>query len=155
LPTPSKLIDVNVLSIFLVDDHPGSAFVDRVMNDGLAGHYRLLVPDQLPLRARWVLVNKWSVPGVDADNAIKDFLQHRRVYYVGADRQTLLKAYELARILRHDVYDTFYLALAIRHSASAIVTTDTSFKGLCRQVKIDYENPVPEDVLSRFSAIRG
>ncbi len=50
-----KLLDVNVLAIFLVEDHPGSPYVDPVVSEGLAGGYRLLVPDQLPLRARWVL----------------------------------------------------------------------------------------------------
>lgn len=152
MPTKSKLADVNVLSIFLVEDHPGHPFVDAVVSEGLAGGYRLLVLDQLPLRARWVLTTRWGIRKADADRAIEDFLQHRRVHYVGASRTTLLKAYELARLLRHDVYDTFYLALASEYSASALITTDTDFRELCRKVQLDYENPVPEEILARFGA---
>ena len=36
MPT-SKLVDVNVLSIFLVEDHQGHPYVDPVVSDGLAG----------------------------------------------------------------------------------------------------------------------
>ena len=32
MPTRSKLADVNILSIFLVEDHPGHPFVDRVVS---------------------------------------------------------------------------------------------------------------------------
>ena len=152
MATRSKLLDVNVLSIFLVENHPGNVYVDPVVSEGLAGTYRLLVPDYLPLRARWVLTTRWGIAKTDADRAIQDFLEQRRVRYVGATRATLRSAYELAHRLRHDVYDTFYLALARDHGASALVTTDTGFRELCRRVGIEYENPVPSDVLSRFGA---
>ena len=150
MPTRSKLIDVNVLAIFLVEDHPGHPYVDRVVSPGLAGAYRLLVPDYLPLRARWVLTTRWGIPKAEADRAIEDFLEQRLVWYVAATRATLRAAYALARRLHHDVYDTFYLALGRDHAASAFVTTDTGFRTLCRKVGMEYENPVPSEVLARF-----
>ena len=152
MPTRSKLIDVNVLAIFLVEDHPGHPYVAPAVSDGLAGAYRLLVPDQLPLRARWVLTTRWGVPKAEADRAIEDFLEHRRVRYVAATRGTHRAAYALARRLHHDVYDTFYLALGREHGAAAFVTTDTDFRALCRRVGMAYENPVPAQVLARFGA---
>ena len=152
MPPRTKLADVNVLSIFLVEDHPGHTFVDRIVSEGLAGSFRLLIPDQAPLRARWVLTSRWDIRKSDADRAVEDFLQHRRIAYVGASRGTLLKAFDLARILKHDVYDTFYLALAMEHGAHAVLTTDADFRGLCPKVKLAYENPVPEEVLARFGA---
>lgn len=150
----SKLIDLNILAIFLVEDHPGHPHVDRVVSRGLAGEYRLLMPDQLPLRARWVLTNRWGIDRSDADRAVEDFLEHRRVRYVGATRRTMQKAFNLSKTLRHDVYDTFYLALATDHDADALLTTDRDFQTLCGQVDLAYENPVPGEVLRRFEAFR-
>lgn len=152
MPPRSKLADINILAIFLVEDHPGHPFVDRIVSEGLAGSYRLLIPDQAPLRVRWVLTSRWGIRKAEADRAVEDFLQHQRVTYVGATRATLLKAFDLARALKHDVYDTFYLALAVEHGAHAILTTDADFRGLCPRVKLAYENPVPEEVLARFGA---
>lgn len=148
----SKLIDLNILAIFLVEDHPGHRYVDQAVSAGLAGEYRLLMPDQLPLRARWVLTNRWGIDRPEADRAVEDFLHHRRVRYVGASRATVQKAFELARTLRHDVYDTFYLALAMDHGAAAVITTDRDFRALCKKVDLTYENPVPDEVLRRFDA---
>lgn len=152
MPRKTKLADVNILAIFLVEDHPGHPFVDKVMAEGLAGAYHLLLPDQAPLRARWILTSSWGIRKAEADRAVEDFLQHQRIGYVGASRGSLLKAFDLARVLRHDVYDTFYLALAIEHGASAFLTTDADFRGLCPKVKVAYENPVPEDILAQFGA---
>ena len=146
----SKLIDLNILAIFLVEDHPGHRHVDPAISSGLAGEYRLLMPDQLPLRARWVLTKRWGIDRMEADRAVEDFLQHRRVRYIGASRTTLQKAFELAKALRHDVYDTFYLALAMDHGATALITTDRDFRTLCKRVDLEYENPVPDEVLRRF-----
>jgi len=148
----SKLIDLNILAIFLVEDHPGHPYVDRAVSSGLAGEYRLLVPDQLPLRARWILTNRWGIDRLEADRALEDFLQHRRVRYLGASRTTLQRAFELSKTLRHDVYDTFYIALAMEYGASAVLTTDRDFRALCRKVHLEYENPVPDEVLRRFEA---
>ena len=146
----SKLIDLNILAIFLVEDHPGHRHVEPAISSGLAGEYRLLMPDQLPLRARWVLTKRWEINREEADRAIEDFLEHRRVRYLGASRATMQRSFEMARLLRHDVYDTFYLALARDHGATSLLTTDRDFRTLCKKVDLDYENPVPEEVLRRF-----
>jgi len=146
----SKLIDLNILAIFLVEDHPGHRHVDQAVSSGLAGEYRLLMPDQLPLRARWILTNRWGIDRSEADRAVEDFLLHRRIRYVGASRMTMQKAFELSKTLRHDVYDTFYLALAMDHGATALLTTDRDFRTLCKKVDLEYENPVPDEVLRRF-----
>src|SRR5207245_10345227 len=108
----SKLIDLNILAIFLVEDHPGHRHVEPAISSGLAGEYRLLMPDQLPLRARWVLTKRWEVDRKEADRAIEDFLADLLVRYVGATRATLRRSFAMATSLRHEVYDTFYLALA-------------------------------------------
>jgi len=128
----SKLIDLNILAIFLVEDHPGHPYVDRAVSSGLT--------------------NRWGIDRLEADRALEDFLQHRRVRYLGASRTTLQRAFELSKTLRHDVYDTFYIALAMEYGASAVLTTDRDFRALCRKFHLEYENPVPDEVLRRFEA---
>jgi predicted nucleic acid-binding protein len=91
----------------------------------------------------------------EADRAVEDFPQHRRVDYVGPSRSSLLKTFDLARVLMHDVYDTFYPALAIEHRASAFLTTDADSRGLCPEVRVVHKNPVLEDILAQFGAVRG
>lgn len=58
----------------------------------------------------------------------------------------------MARALEHDVYDCVYLAVALEENVSSMVTTDTDFERLCPAVGIGYENPVPREVLKRFSS---
>lgn len=154
MPTKSSLIDVNALAIYLVEDHPGHEHIAPLVDAGLAGRSTLLAPDQLPLRARWVMTTKWKIPKKDVDAALKDFLDQPRVSYVGADRATLAHAFQLAQDLRHDVYDAYYLALALKHKATGLLTTDIGFQPLCTKVGLDYENPVPREVLKRFHAFR-
>jgi hypothetical protein len=43
-----------------------------------------------------------------------------------------------------------YLALALQEKAAGLVTTDTGFERLCKDVGLDYHNPVPKEVLKRF-----
>jgi predicted nucleic acid-binding protein len=61
-----------------------------------------------------------------------------------------LKGFQLAGELRHDVFDCMYLALALQEKAAGIVTTDTDFEKLCKNVGLRYYNPVPKEVLKRF-----
>ncbi|MDI6902144.1 MAG: type II toxin-antitoxin system VapC family toxin [Methanocellales archaeon] len=145
-----KLIDVNALSIFLVEDHPGYGYVFPKMMSGLRGEYVLLIFDYLPIRANWILTAKWKCDPKESVKAIKDFLRYTKPKYVSASRETLKKAYELSEKLDHDVYDCFYLALALQENATHILTTDKDFKKLCPQINLGYENPVPDDVLKRF-----
>lgn len=156
MPAKSRttLLDVNALAIYLVEDHPGHPYVAPVVDAGLAGRSTLIAPDQLPLRARWVMTTKWKMPKKDVDAALKDLLEQPRLSYVGADRATLAHAFQLAQTLRHDVYDTYYLALALKHEATSVLTTDGAFEPLCKEVGLDYENPVPREVLKKFQAFR-
>jgi predicted nucleic acid-binding protein len=146
---------VNVLAIYLVEDHPGHAHVAHAVEAGLAGRVRLLAPDMLPLRARWVMTSRWGIPRDDADAVMKAFLEHPRVEYVGADRAALARAFALADELSHDVYDTFYLALAQQHGADGIMTTDAGLRAPCEKLGLTYDNPVPRTILRRFSQFEG
>lgn len=152
MPAKSRLLDVNVLAIYLVADHPGQSYVAPTVDAGLAGKTRLLAPDILPLRARWILTTRWGVPKVEADAALREFLDHPRVAYIGASRASLARAFHLADELGHDVYDTFYLALAEEHGADGLLTTDAGLRRPCERVGLTYDNPVPPAVLRRFSA---
>jgi hypothetical protein len=57
----------------------------------------------------------------------------------------------LAEKLKHDVFDCAYLAFALQETAKGIVTTDTDFEQICRQVGLEYINPVPKNVLKGFA----
>lgn len=146
------VLDVNALAIALVADHPGHEHVADRLRPGLRGEETLLLFDYLPLRAHWVLTSQWDIPESDAGEAVTSFLE-QPVEVVGADRETLLDAYELTAVKSRGVYDCFYLALARRHDADALVTTDTDFAALCADEPVAYENPVPADVLSEFGRI--
>ncbi|MHB8587002.1 MAG: type II toxin-antitoxin system VapC family toxin [Thermoplasmatota archaeon] len=150
----SRLVDLNALAIYLTENHPGNPYISAAIDAGLDGQYRLFVPDYSPLRARWILTKAWKVPKQNADEAIQDFLGHPRVGYLGASRTALLRAFELAKSLGHDVYDTFYLAMALDHSITGLLTTDTDFRALAPKVGLEYENPVPADVLAKFGVSR-
>jgi len=71
-------------------------------------------------------------------------------YYPGLSQETILKGFQLAGNLRHDVFDCMYLALALQEKAAGIVTTGTDFEKLCKSVGLTYCNPVPKEVLKRF-----
>jgi len=57
----------------------------------------------------------------------------------------------LAEKLKHDVFDCAYLAFASQETAKGIVTTDTDFEQIRRQVGLEYINPVPKNVLKGFA----
>jgi len=42
--------------------------------------------------------------------------------------------------------------MAMDHGGTALLTTDRDFRTLCKKVDLDYENPVPDEVLRRFEA---
>lgn len=65
-------------------------------------------------------------------------------------RQTIVKSFDLAKELNHDVYDCVYLAAAEQENAQAIIITDLDFKELCERAELDYINPVPAKVLKQF-----
>lgn len=147
----SKVIDINVFSIFLVEDHPAHSYVKDAMMHGLKGHFRPVILDILPIRAHWLMTTKWNIDKDESSNAIRSFLKkYNQPVYVGMTRKSIDHAFQLSQELRHDVYDCCYLALAIQEEATGIVTTDSDFESLCKKKHLAYENPVPKKVLGEF-----
>lgn len=143
------LLDVNVLAIGLVDDHPGHEYVRPALDAGLTGSFEPLVFDAHPLRVQYVLTTDFQVNRVAARNSVQSLLR-QPVRIVGASRELLLEAYELSADLNHDVYDCFLLALGLDQGADCLLTTDADFDRLCAERSLTYVNPVPPAVLERF-----
>jgi len=146
-----KVLDINCFSIYFVNNHPGYKFVKNIVDAGLRGEFKLVIPEILPFRAYWVLTTKWQIPKIDAKDVISEFIRnYSSPIYAGLSREGEIKAFEYAAAFNHDIYDCYYIALALQEGATAIVTTDTDFKKLCDRMGLVYENPVPEDVLKTF-----
>jgi predicted nucleic acid-binding protein len=146
-----KVLDVNVLAVFLVKDHPGSMYVSSVVEEGLRGVFTPIIMDVLPIRAFWVMTRKWGCPEKDSAEAIEHFVKaYDRPRYPRLRRETILEGFRLAKKLKHDVFDCIYLAFALQEDANAIITTDTDFEQLCKHTGLEYANPVPKEVLKRF-----
>jgi predicted nucleic acid-binding protein len=146
-----RVLDVNVLAIFLAKGHPGCEYVSAVVKAGLGGVYLPILLDILPMRAYWIMTRRWGLPEVESSAAIEHFVNTYDVpHYVGLTRKTIQESFRLAKELKHDVFDCMYLALALQEKAAAIVTTDTDFERLCKDVGLGYLNPVPKEVLKRF-----
>lgn len=146
-----RLLDVNALAIFLVEDHPGNQYVSPLIEEGLRGAFIPLIMDILPIRAYWVMTKKWGCIKKESTEAIKHFVkEYDRPQYCCLTRQTITESFKLAEKLKYDVFDCVYLSLALQEGASAIITTDTDFEKLCKRVNLNYINPVPTDVLKRF-----
>ncbi len=154
-PIKKKVWDVNVLAIYLVEDHPGHSYVAPVVERGLRGEYIPVILDILPVRVYWVMERKWGINREEARAAVLDFLGGHEVLRIAPlRRETMVEAFKLAEELGHDVYDCIYVALARQEGAESIVTTDTDFEELCGKVGLEYENPVPLSVLRRFKKLR-
>lgn len=146
-----RVLDVNVLAIFMVENHPGNRHVSTIVEEGLRGAYIPLIMDILPIRAYWVMTTRWKCPERESAEAIKHFIkEYDRPQYYSLYKQTIARSFDLAEELNHDVYDCAYLAAATQEGASAIITTDTDFERLCRRMEIEYINPVPIEILKRF-----
>lgn len=146
-----RVLDVNALAIFLVEDHPGNHYVSPVIEEGLRGAFIPLIIDILPVRVYWVMTKKWGCTKRESAEAIKHFVrEYDRPQYCCLSRRTITETFKLAEQIKHDVFDCVYLSLALQEGASAIITTDTDFERLCKRVNLNYINPVPIDVLKRF-----
>jgi len=146
-----KLIDINFFSIYFVEDHPGFEYVKKIMDEGLKGTFTIIIPEILPFRAYWILTTKWGIEKKLAKEIILDFVKNYSVpIYVGLKREAIFEAFKYSNDLNHDLYDCYYLALAKQEEASSILTTDTDFDKLCKNVGLYYENPVPLDILKKF-----
>ena len=149
--TERKVWDLNILSIFLVEDHPGNKYVTPIVEEGLRGGYIPILLDILPIRAYWILERKWKIDSKAAMLAVSDFLEkYNTPRYVSLKKETIQEAFKLSKKLRHDVYDCIYIALAKQEKAKTIITTDTDFKKLCEKTGLKYENPVLEKILKNF-----
>lgn len=145
-----KFVDVNAIAVFLDESHIGHPYVRSALRPGLEGTFRIVLASYLLLRARWVLVSQWGVPGVDADRAVAALARLRFPLYVDGDGGVIVRALELSRELPHDVYDCFLVALAERGEATHLITTDVGLSRACEKVGVRYENPVPRKVLAQF-----
>jgi len=147
-----RVLDVNALAIFLVKDHPGNVFVSSVIEEGLKGAYIPVLMSILPIRAYWIMAKRWGCHLKESAKAIGHFIKtYDRVCYAGLRKETIVESFGLAEKLKHDVFDCAYLAFALQERARAIVTTDTGFERICKQVGLEYVNPVPKNVLKRFT----
>jgi len=150
-----KLIDINFLSIFFVEDHPGFSYIKKLMDEGLTGAFKIIIPEILPFRAFWILTTKWGIDKQLAKEIILEFVKNYSIpIYAGLKRETIIEAFKYSNELNHDIYDCYYLALAKQENATSILTTDTDFDKLCKKIGLNYENPVPLDILKKFSAFK-
>jgi predicted nucleic acid-binding protein len=146
-----QVIDVNALAIFLVADHPGNTYISPILEAGLRGNYVPLLMDIVPIRAYWIMANQWGIDKKECANAVAHFVKsYDRVQYGSLKRETIMESFRLADELGHDVFDCIYVAFALQEKAKGILTTDTDFDRLCRQVGLEYNNPVPKEVLKHF-----
>jgi len=146
-----RVLDVNALAIFLVEDHPGNHYISPVIEEGLRGAFIPLIIDILPVRVYWVMTKKWGCTKRESAKAIKHFVrEYDRPQYCCLSRRTITETFKLAEQIKHDMFDCVYLSLALQEGASAIITTDTDFERLCKRANLNYINPVPIYVLKRF-----
>jgi len=150
-----KLIDINFFSIYFVEDHPGFNFIKKIMDEGLTGVFKLIIPEILPFRAFWILTTKWGINKQLAKEIIFEFVKnYSNPIYVGLKRETIIEAFKYSNELKHDIYDCYYLALAKQENTTSILTTDTDFEKLCKKIGLKYENPIPHEILETFSAFK-
>ena len=125
------------------------------MDKGLTGAFRIIIPEILPFRAFWILTTKWGIDKQLAKEIILEFVKNYSIpIYAGLKRETIIEAFKYSNDLNHDIYDCYYLALAKQENATSILTTDTDFDKLCKKIGLNYENPVPLDILKKFSAFK-
>jgi predicted nucleic acid-binding protein len=107
--------------------------------------------DFLPMRAYWIMTQRWKLPQKNCAASIEYFVKtYQMPHYPSLSRETILEGFRLAKDFKHDVFDCMYLSLALQEKATAIVTTDTDFEKLCNHEGLKYINPVPREVLKHF-----
>jgi len=150
-----KVWDVNILAIYLVEDHPGNKYVTPIVEGGLKGEYIPVLIDILPIRAYWIMEKKWKINKEEAAASIIDFLEkHENLLITKLTKETILNAFELSKKLKHDIYDVIYISVAKFTNATTIITTDTDFKKLCKKTNLKYENPIPPKILKQFQSYK-
>lgn len=157
----SLLIDINSFAINLVEDHPGFNYIEPIFSSALSGSQLIKILDIVPYRAFWILTKKWQIKKSIAKEVVEKFIKtYPQIEYFGIDRTSLILSFEYATNFNHDIYDCYYLAGAVANKCSAILTTDKDFIKLCQNLNdfysysLNYINPVPDDILSQFSAYK-
>ena len=118
------MIDINSFAINFVEDHPGFKYINYIIENGIKGEYKLLIPEILPFRAYWILTTKWGIEKQKAKEIIFDFVrQYSSPSYVGLKRESIIQANIFSNDYNHDIYDCYYLSLAIQENADSILTT--------------------------------
>lgn len=145
------VVDINILAIYLVENHPGHLYVSNLIDSMISRGTKLVLFDFLPLRAYWIMTSKWKIPKNDAMESIISFLRLPNIIFSCLEPKDFLDAFRLARELRHDVYDVIYIIFARKVMADGIITTDTDFEKLCNKTNIEYINPVPQKILRQFA----
>ncbi len=152
---PDKaVVDINVLAIYLVEDHPGYPYVSTYIDELLKRRVTLYTHSLAPFRVLWILTRIWRIDEGEAVEAVRSLVEALPIVYVGLSREWILKSFELAEELGHDVYDCSYLALALMTGAEAIISTDRDFEHLAPRAGLRYVNPVPLHILQQFYAYR-
>ena len=110
-----------------------------------------MIMDFLPMRAYWIMTRRWGLHENDCRASIEHFLNtYDMPRYGGLSRETIVRGFQLAEDLKHDVFDCMYFAFSAQEKATGVVTTDTDFEKLCSRLGLEYVNPVPQEVLKRF-----
>jgi len=145
------VLDINVMAIYLVENHPGNKYISTIIDNAISKNIELIIFDFLPFRVYWILTSKWKVQKQDAKEAIVSFLKLPNLKLVPLSKQDILEAFKKAEAIKHDVYDMTYIILAKKTNATGIITTDTDFENLCKNENLQYINPVPKNILKKFS----
>lgn len=155
LPTEvTVLTDVNILAIGLTDDHPAYDDVYPWIADALDGPNAFLVFDYYPLRAQYIMTQRFGVERVDARNAVQSLVQSP-ARIISATDTTVLNAYDISAEKKHDVYDALLLALARSYEADYLLTTDADFEELCETEDVTYQNPIPPEIRDGLTVTEG
>jgi len=143
------VVDINVVAIYLVENHPGNEYVSKLLDSAIKNKVKLVLFDFLPFRVFWIMTSKWKAPKKEAEESVLSFLTLPNLTFVCLEKEDIKNAFELAKKLHHDVYDVVYIVLAKKSLADGIITTDTDFEVLCSKVGLEYVNPVPKHILER------
>ena len=145
------VLDINVMAIYLVENHPGNKYISTIIDNAISKNIELIIFDFLPFRVYWILTSKWKVQKQEAKEAIISFLKLPNLKLVPLNKQDILEAFKKAEAIKHDVYDITYIVLAKKTNATGIIATDTDFENLCKNENLQYINPVPKNILKKFS----
>jgi predicted nucleic acid-binding protein len=141
------LTDVSALAIGLTEDHPAYEYVRPWLTDALDGPTTLLVPEYYALRAQFIMTRNFDVDETEARNTVQTLIRSP-ARIICATEADLLTAYRISVEKKHDVYDSYLLALARAFEVDYLVTTDSDFDRLCADEQTEYRNPIPDDELS-------